>query len=112
MSTKPTPKRIERLDYHDMMQYLEKKYNFGFTPHKNFTLLLFKEKLNTPKPITAIVPYKKIATISKDGIKKDPLFKAMTSTQEPFKSQIKERISPKKELKFKSKFDLGLMGLA
>lgn len=28
MSTKPTPKRIERLDYHDMMQYLEKKYNF------------------------------------------------------------------------------------
>jgi len=27
---KPTPKRIEkeRLDYHDMMEYLEKKYNF------------------------------------------------------------------------------------
>jgi len=27
---KPTPKRIknQRLDYHDMMEYLEKKYNF------------------------------------------------------------------------------------
>lgn len=27
-SKKPSPKKVQKLDYHDMMDYLEKKYNF------------------------------------------------------------------------------------